>query len=317
MALNWIITVAAPILTQGMSFQVKYRKLPSTNWLPYLPNPTSNTFTIPNLDESAEYEAEIRTVCVNGEVSQPIYHTNALTPPTLVLRWTDNQGTEDRMCTQNVCTANIEINKQDPNNIITKIDILKSIDNGVTWTNFIMDISTPTFADNLSSVGSNKYKAVATYLSGNIVESNILSYKGESMVKIDHMPDVFITIYKADAGSHYVGQVKFYGLTASTVDGSNITKVEIFCRFRAIGENIWWSTTETHIIQNPSQSVSINRQFPYGFKDSSKYVGTRDWNGADNILAEIKVYTSSGEVKIFNPTNISMPWYPDFPSSIT
>ncbi|KAB1228455.1 hypothetical protein [Chryseobacterium viscerum] len=287
------------------------------NWIAFLPNPTSNTFTIPNLDENAEYEAEIRTVCANGEISQPIYHTNALTPPTIQLRWNDNQGTEDRTCTQNACAANVEIFKVDPNNIISKIDILKSLDNGTTWNNFITDISTTTFNDNVSSVGSNKYKAVATYLSGNTVQSNIITYKGESMVEIDQKPDLFITIYKADAGSHYVGQVKFYGLALNTIDGSTITKIEIFCRFRAIGENIWWSTTETILISPPSANVNINKQFPYGFKDSSKYVGTRDWNGADNIMAEFRVYTSSGEIKKFSPNNITIPWYPDYPSSTT
>lgn len=317
MAINWTITVGFPVLTQGMSFQVKYRKIPEQTWIPFLPNPTSNTFTIPNLDEDGDYEAEIRTVCANGEISLPVYHNNALTPPTVLIRWDDNDGNEERTCSQANCNVEIEIVKTDPDNAITNVKIMKSSDNGTNWSVFIADLTINTFTDSVTMVGINKYKAVITDITGATAESNILTYKGSSGVEVEHGPDVYITIYKADAGSHYVGQVKFYGLQASTVDGSTITKVEIFCRFRAIGENIWWQTTETHVFPTPTSSILLNKQFPYGFKDPSKYVGTRDWNGADNIFSELKIYTSSGEIKIVSPASISMPWYPDYPSSVT
>ena len=72
--INWTIKIQSPILTLGMSFQVKYRKLPSTTWVSFMPNPTTNEFTITNL-ENGDYEAEIRTVCTNGELSHPVYVT--------------------------------------------------------------------------------------------------------------------------------------------------------------------------------------------------------------------------------------------------
>lgn len=317
MALNWTITVGFPVLTQGMSFQVKYRKLPDQTWVPFMPNPLTNTFTIPNLDDDGDYEAEIRTVCANGEISTPVYHNNSLTPPTVLLRWNDNQGNEERTCTQSLCSVDIEIVATDPDQAITNMKILKSTDNGITWTVFIANQTASTFTDSVSLVGTNKYKAVITDVTGATTESNILTYKGSSGVQVDHNPDVFITIYKADAGSHYIGQVKLYSLSVSTVDASNIIKVEVFCRFRAIGENIWWQTTETHVLATPSPTLILNRQFQYGFKDPSKYIGTRDWNGADNIFVQFKIYTSSGEVKIVTPASVSMPWFNDYNQAIS
>ncbi|MDV7696293.1 fibronectin type III domain-containing protein [Chryseobacterium soli] len=317
MALNWIITVGAPVLTQGMSFQVSYRKLPSTNWVPFLPNPTTNTFTIPNLDENGEYEAEIKTICANGEASLPIYHNNSLTPPTVILRWNDNQGNEDRTCTQSSCNVNIEIVTTDPDQLITNIDILKSTDNGLTWITFASNQAAQTFTDDITMVGLNKYKAVITDITGATAESNVMTYKGSSIVNVDHNPDVFINVYKADSNSHYVAQVKFYGLQVSTVDSSNIVKVEVFAKFRAIGENIWFQTTETHIVPAPTPSLSLNRQFVYGFKDPNRYVGTRDWNGADSAYVEFKIYTSSGEVKIITTASLNIPWYNDYNQAIT
>ncbi|MFC7347304.1 hypothetical protein ACFQO9_11305 [Chryseobacterium zhengzhouense] len=74
---NWTITVGNPVLTAGMSFQVRYRKTTEQNWTNFLPNPTTNTFTISNLDNNADYEAEISTVCVNGDISTPVYHNSA------------------------------------------------------------------------------------------------------------------------------------------------------------------------------------------------------------------------------------------------
>jgi hypothetical protein len=316
MALNWTITVGSPVLTQGMSFQVKYRKLPSTTWVPFLPNPTTNVFTIPNLDDDGQYEAEIRTVCSNGELSQPVYHTNSLTPPSVILRWNDNQGNEERTCSLNSCTANIEIVTDDPDNAISKVDIYKSTDNGTTWSILFANYTSNTFSNDVTSLGSNKYKAIVTDLTGVTYESNILTYKGSTTVQIVKNPDVFITIYKPDSGSHFIGQVKFYGLQANTVDGSNIVKVEMFVRFRAIGENWWWQTTETHIVVSPSPSIALNRQFVYGFRDNSKYIGTRDWNGADSVYIEFRIHTSSGDVNLLKIYTASFPWFSDYNQAI-
>ena len=73
MPYNWQITVSTPVLLAGMSFKVRYRQLPSTTWTPFLPNPTTNTFTIPNLTDGT-WEVEIITVCANGKLSPPRYH---------------------------------------------------------------------------------------------------------------------------------------------------------------------------------------------------------------------------------------------------
>lgn len=237
-------------------------------------------------------------------------------PPTVVIRWADNLGNEDRSCTQNICNYTIDVLATDPDNDITNIKILRSLDNGTTWDVFIANLTATTFSDNVSDTGSKKYKAVVTDGNAHVVESNILTFKGSSVVKVEQVPDVFITIYKADSGSHYIGQIKFYGLAVSTVDSSNITKVEIFVRFRAIGENIWWEKTETHIVSSPSTYLFLNRQFVYGFKDPSKYIGTRDWNGADSAFVEFKIYTSSGDIKTFNLYTIQFPWYADYNQAI-
>lgn len=76
MPYNWQINVASPQLLAGMSFKVRFRKLPSLIWTPFLPNPTSNIFTIPNLDDGT-YEVEIITVCANGKLSPPRYHSKS------------------------------------------------------------------------------------------------------------------------------------------------------------------------------------------------------------------------------------------------
>lgn len=72
--INWTIKIARPILTEGMFFQVRYRKVDSQDWIPFSPNPTTNEFTITALEDDTNYEAEICTVCLNGELSRPVYH---------------------------------------------------------------------------------------------------------------------------------------------------------------------------------------------------------------------------------------------------
>lgn len=72
--INWTIKIARPILTEGMFFQVRYRKVDSQDWIPFSPNPTTNEFTITALEDDTNYEAEIRTICLNGELSRPVYY---------------------------------------------------------------------------------------------------------------------------------------------------------------------------------------------------------------------------------------------------
>ncbi|WP_185673603.1 hypothetical protein, partial [Elizabethkingia meningoseptica] len=47
--------------------------------------------------------------------------TEKYSPPTISLRWLDNQGTEERICSQNNCSAVIEVLAADPDNDITNI----------------------------------------------------------------------------------------------------------------------------------------------------------------------------------------------------
>jgi hypothetical protein len=317
MPLNWNITVGSPILTQGMSFFVRYRKKTEQTWTNFLPNPTTNNFTIPNLSDTDDYEVEISTVCQSGDISLPVYYSNSLADPTIVVRWMDNQGNEERTCTQGTCNFIVEIVKTDPDNVISTTKVLKSTDNGLTWTTFIANQIGDSFSDSISSIGTNKYKVVVSDATGNPFESNILTYKRNSTIVVEASPNVYVTIYKADSRSHYVGQLKFDGLTANTSDGSNITKVELYVKFRAIGEGIWFERTETHVFASPQPSISLNKQFPYGFKDASKYIGTRDWNGVDNINVQLKVYTSSNEIKIVTPNSVAFPWYADYNSAVS
>ncbi|GEN74085.1 hypothetical protein [Chryseobacterium lathyri] len=316
-----------PVNLPSVPYDIKiYRRLHGSNdpWsttqITVYPTPVNEQIIITPF-AYYDFVFEIIGRCNALEFSQlPIIEnvgTERNSPPTISLRWMDNQGTEERLCSQNNCSAVIEVLAADPDNDIANVKILKSIDNGATWTVLIADLTTNTFTDSLDSVGIKKYKAVVTDIPGLTAESNIMTYKGNSMVSVDRYPDFFITIYKPDSGSHFIGQVKFYGLQSETVDGSNITKVEVFCRFRAIGENIWWQTNETHVFATPSPTINLTRQFVYGFRDNSKYIGTRDWNGADSFFAEFKIYTSSGEIKIFNLYYSGFPWYSDYNQAIT
>ncbi|MBD3904476.1 hypothetical protein NAL32_07505 [Chryseobacterium sp. Ch-15] len=313
---NWNISVGSPVLTQGMSFFVRYRKKTEQIWTNFLPNPTTNSFTITNLDDKADYELEISTICQSGDVSLPIYYTDSITKPSIIIRWEDNQGNEDRICTQSSCNFIIEILKNDPDNTATLIKVLKTTDNGITWTDFITNQIGNSFPHSISSVGTNKYKAIVVDSFGNQYESNVLSYKRSEAITVEENPNVHISIYKPDKGSHFIGQLKFFGLIANTADGSNIVKVELYVKFRAIGINAWFERTETHIVANPQPSILLNRQFVYGFRDNSKYIGTRDWNGADNVNVQLKIYTSSGEVKIVPPVAVAFPWFSDYNQAI-
>ena len=312
---NWNISVGSPVLTQGMSFFVRYRKKTEQTWTNFLPNPTTNNFTITNLDDKSDYELEISTICQSGDVSLPVYYTDSTTKPSVTVRWMDNQGIEDRICTQNACNFIIEIVKTDPDNVITETKVLKSTDNGQTWSTFIANQIGNSLSDSVSSIGTTKYKIVVSDSYGNTYESNVLSYKRADMVEVEAAPNVYITIYKPDSGSHYVGQLKFDGLIA-TANGSNIIKVELYVRFRSIGAGIWFERTETHTVANPQPSISLNKQFVYGFKEPSKYIGTRDWNGADSVNVQLKIYTSSGEVKIVSPNSVAFPWYSNYNQAI-
>jgi len=315
MAKNWNISVGSPVLTQGMSFFVRYRKKTEQTWTNFLPNPTTNTFTIPNLDDKSDYEVEISTVCASGDISLPVYYSDTVVKPSVLIKWQDNQGIEERLCTQPSCNFTVDILKTDPDNAIVLVRVIKSTD-GIGWTEFVSNQLGNSFSDSVSSIGTTQYKVAVTDSFGNIYESNVLRYKRGDAVEVSANPNVYITIYKPDSGSHYVGQLKFDGLNASA-NGSDITKIELYVKFRSIGAGIWFERTETHILANPQSSISLNKQFVYGFKEPSKYIGTRDWNGADSVNVQLKIYTSTGEVKIVSPNSVAFPWYSNYNQAIT
>lgn len=93
--INWEIKIQDPVLTTGMSFQVRYRKVDSDTWAALSPNPTSNNFTIKGL-EDGDYEAEIKTVCANGEISEAVFHSTLINA---MLTWKD--GTQYELSTPN------------------------------------------------------------------------------------------------------------------------------------------------------------------------------------------------------------------------
>jgi hypothetical protein len=95
-------------------------------------------------------------------------------PPTSLLRWDDNLGTEDRHCTYNVCNYEIESYATDPDNNITTHVIQISTDLGVTWNTFISQLNQSTFIDQIINPGTKWYRAIVTDSDGNTVTSNIL-----------------------------------------------------------------------------------------------------------------------------------------------
>ncbi|CAA7196738.1 hypothetical protein [Chryseobacterium potabilaquae] len=194
----------------------------------------------------------------------------------------------------------------------TEVRLQYSIDHANWIDAGIFPIGTEIFTNSLP-VDSQLYVRVISTCEEGLI-SNVIEY--QSFI-IDYRSDFVSTIYKADSGSHYVGQLKFNNLQIHTVDLSDIVKVEVRCRFRAIGENIWFDQTETYDIPIPSPSLSLSHQFIYGFKDPSKYIGTRDWNGADNFFHEIKIYTSLGNYIAFPPATANQMWYGDYPDAIT
>lgn len=233
--------------------------------------------------------------------------------PYIKLKWDNiNGGTQIMICKQAVFGYNIFVEVYDGEIDITSVEIFKKTDDG-NWVLFTTNIINDIFSDSISS-GTHTYKAIVTFASGEVLESNILQYQ-KNTINIISPGQVTQTIYKRDSGSHGIGQTKIKDLKAVIDDGSLITKIEVRCKFRAIGENIWSDITESLEINPGSDSVNINNQWVYGFKDPSKYIGSRDWNGADNLFCEVKIYTSFGDIKVLNPA-FDLQWYDNYPASV-
>lgn len=208
MSFNWEIKVASPVLTDGMSFRVRYKKKPNGSWLDFLPNPTTNIFTITNLDEE-EYTAEIKTVCADGTLSTPGFLDSPCyggggggdddTPPLVNIYWTDMSSSPDREYTTDNFNLNIAINATDAENdiVLTELEVSS---NNVNWstqsaiTNQIVQVvgTKPT---------SYYYRVKVTDSKNNTATSNILSVKYKEVI----VPDLQITniqgVYPATCGN--------------------------------------------------------------------------------------------------------------------
>ncbi|WP_312208286.1 hypothetical protein [Empedobacter sp.] len=177
MAFNWEISIANPVLDEGMSFRVRYKKQDGV-WLDFLPNPITNTFTIPNLDEE-KYIAEIKTVCPDGTLSTPGYIENFCfdenegNPPNVDIFWNDSQNTEEREYENNF-GYNIGINATDTDNDIVMIEGETSTD-GNNW------ISIGVVSNNYLVSGNSPndyfYRVKVTDSKNNTAFSNILSVR--------------------------------------------------------------------------------------------------------------------------------------------
>lgn len=136
MAFNWHISVGNPVLEAGMYFVVRYKKMPDGSWIDFLPNPTTNLFTIPALDEG-QYVAEIRVYCLDGTISAPKYITKSCgdigTPPVVNIFWEDIGGTSTRPCgSGGLVTYPISYNATDLEDDIVLIEVQESPD-GINW----------------------------------------------------------------------------------------------------------------------------------------------------------------------------------------
>ena len=191
MAINWKIKVESPVLTAGMSFQVRYRKLNSNIWNTLSPNPTTNEFTITNL-ENTDYEAEIKTVCSNGDLSKPIYHSTSSVTNVLsaTIVWSDdtNNPKSGNNSSITVKEADINYNSNDP--------IINSEWQIFDGTSFIFYKNNTTGSENivLSQI-NNKIRLKVTTQSGQIAYSNILEYTKTTNANI------YITDVVSDAQS--------------------------------------------------------------------------------------------------------------------
>ncbi len=103
----------------------------------------------------------------------------------------DGELNADRSCTQSLCTYTIDVNATDPDNDITNIKILKSIDGNI-WNTFIANLTAGNFTDSINTEGKNQYRAVVVDTKNHSATSNTLSYKKEKVeVPVcDHLSNV-------------------------------------------------------------------------------------------------------------------------------
>ncbi|GAB0154752.1 hypothetical protein CHRYSEOSP005_00120 [Chryseobacterium sp. Alg-005] len=104
-------------------------------------------------------------------------------PPSVNIKWQDNNGTEVRVCTS-VCSAyTILVDATDPDNDISTKEVFVSNDNGTTWLSIISNLTGNTFSTGtLSTIGTRLFKVVVTDLNNNTATSNNLSYTKQQAI---------------------------------------------------------------------------------------------------------------------------------------
>lgn len=189
MSFNWEITVANPVLSEGLSFRVRYRKQPNGSWLDFLPNPTTNTFTITGLDEE-KYYAEIKTVCNDGTLSTPGYIESPCfgddggdegTPPNVNIYWNDVFNADDREY-DNSFDLPIDFNANDADNDIVLIEGEFS-NNGTNWNS--LGIVNHNFRVNGNKPNNYFYRLKVTDSKNNIAYSNLLNIRYKEVINPD------------------------------------------------------------------------------------------------------------------------------------
>jgi len=192
----------------------------------------------------------------------------------------------------------------------TEVTLQYSTDN-ITWNDAgVFPVGTSIFTNSLP-INIDLYVRVKATCDESLISNTILY---QTVVVDFSTANVVQTIYRRDSGSQGMGQTKIKNLQVSTNNGSLITKIDVRCRFRRIYDNIWVDTTETYILPTPTTSINLSHQWVYSFMDPSKYMGV-NWNGGDNFLCEVKIYTSLGEHKT-GSSPYSQEWYYNYPDSI-
>lgn len=247
----FVFTWTNPINLPPMPYEIKiYRRLHGTNdpWnttsITVFPNPITSQQVILPLGYY-DFVFEILGTCQGlsfGEL--PSLNNIGSTgqepdnPPVIVIKWNDNNGNEVRTCTQSVCNFTIKVDATDLDNDIVNIQILKSINNGVTWNSFISHLLADTFTDSINTSGTQLYKAIVIDANNNQAESNVLSYAKQQELKPIYRKYItgITCVGNGDGPTNYdvwcTGMIDFalsdnnllavnYGFIRMTVDGGS------------------------------------------------------------------------------------------------
>lgn len=126
--------------------------------------------------------ADVAVVVSPCVAPSDIISVNDSQAPVVVIKWNDNQGQEERSCLNTSCSYTIAITATDINNDLSVLKVMKSTDDGVTWSQLFTTPTPTTFGDVINANGINKYKVIGVDLAGNSSESNILVYKKDAVI---------------------------------------------------------------------------------------------------------------------------------------